>query len=55
MWGQKQCLPDSDDERMGGPLTKKARVPSLKRGSKAEEKREWQECVVDMLEVTNVE
>ena len=53
--GWKQCLLDSDDKRMGGPSTKKARVPSLKRGNKVEEKREWQEHIVDALEVANAE
>ena len=40
---------------MGGPLTKKARAPLLKQGSKVEEQREWQECVMDVLKVANVE
>jgi len=53
MWGKNQCLLDSENERMGGPLAKKVRVPSPKQGNEVEEQREWWERVVDALKVAN--
>jgi len=38
-----------------GPLTKKARDALLRQGSKADEQREWQECIIDVLKVANAE
>ena len=45
---------DTDEEGVAGPSTKKAQAASLKRGSEVEELWEWQERVVDALEVVNM-
>ena len=44
-----------DDEKVAGPSIKKAWTASPRQGSKVEEQREWQENIMNTLEVANME